>query len=158
MPKLNGMECAAKLKREQPEMHIIILTMFDDPNYLKQALAIGTEGYVLKKALDNELLSAIRSVAEGGIYIYPPLVAEALSMTPQGNLIECGGELSEREKQVLKALALGYTNSEIAQELYISVKTVETHRRRISEKLGCFKRSELVRYAHKVGIVRLEVI
>ncbi|KUO72404.1 MAG: two-component system response regulator [Desulfosporosinus sp. BRH_c37] len=158
MPELNGLECATKLKRDLPDLRIIILTMFDDADYLKQALSLGIQGYVLKKALDTELLTAIRSVIEGRDYIYPPLAAKLLSKIHQGGEGSGGGELSEREKQVLKALALGYTNNEIAIELYISVKTVETHRRRISEKLGCNKRSELVRYAHKMGIVRLEEI
>lgn len=107
-------------------------------------------------ALDTELLTAIRSVIGGQKYIYPPLAAKLLSKTRHEGEGASGSELSERKKQVLKALALGYTNNEIAVDLYISVKTVETHHRRIYVKLGFSKRSELVRYAHKMGIVRLE--
>jgi len=157
MPELNGVECTAKLKAEIPGVKIVILTMYDDPDYIRRVLALGAEAYVLKKALDTELLTAIRSAYVGEMYIYPSLAATVWK-EGAGTRERNGAELSEREKEVLKGLVLGYTNEEIAQELYISVKTVETHRRRITEKLGVSKRSELVRYARKNGLVRFEEI
>ncbi len=154
MPGLSGLECTARLKEELPQMRILILTMYDDTDYLRRILALGAEGYVLKKALDSELLSAIRAVHQGQMYIYPTLAANVWKDGLGSKTIEQAGELSDREGEVLKALVFGCTNEEIAKDLHISVKTVETHRKRILEKLGLSKRSELVRYALKFGLVR----
>ena len=156
MPGLSGLECAARLKAELPTMRILVLTMYDDADYLRRILALGAEGYILKKALDSELLSAIRAIHRGEMYIYPSLSANVWKTGLVVKPMDQARELSEREMEVLEAIVLGCTNEEIAKDLHISIKTVETHRKRIMEKLGLSKRSELVRYALRFGLVRWE--
>lgn len=157
MPKLSGLECMARILEEQPMTKILVLTMHDDEEYMKAVIRAGGKGYVLKKAADVELLSAIRTVSRGELYIYPPMAAALVyqMVGPQTSSSKGKNEkgLSEREREVLKYLALGHTNQEIAEFLHISVKTVETYKTRVMEKLNLRKRAELVRYAMENGII-----
>ncbi len=159
LPGLSGIEVTKALRRECPQIRILVLTMHDDEAYFKQVLQAGGSGYVLKRAADTELLSAIRAVHRGEVFLYPSmaklLVEELLQAKPPapvGGAREASTSLSGREKEVLRLIALGHTNQEIADALYLSVKTVETHKARIMTKLGTRSRSELVRYAmqHKL--------
>lgn len=152
MPGPGFREVIPRMLREAPGTKVLVLTMHDDPAYFTQAIQAGARGYVIKSAADSELLDAIRAVAGGGIYL-PAKMSEGLqrlvSEQPEGE----GQELSLREKEILGWIARGYSNSEIASALYLSVKTVETHKRRIMVKLGTTRRSDLVRIALKSGLL-----
>lgn len=128
-----------------PGTRTVILTMQDDPEYARRALRAGAGGYVLKEAADTELVEAVRQVAHGGTYLHPALGARVATLpeTPSGP----PDDLSPRELEVLRLIGLGHTNPEIAQQLFLSVRTVETHRAHIQQKLGRSTRAELVRYA-----------
>jgi two-component system, NarL family, response regulator NreC len=130
-----------------------VLTVHDDVAYLRQAFAAGARGYLVKDAADVELVLAIRQVASGEEYVHPRLGAALLNPSAAGRAAGPGGELSEREVEVLHLLALGHTNAEIATELYVSVRTVETHRAHIQQKLGIKARADLVRYALERGLL-----
>lgn len=157
MPKMNGLECIEHILKDHPETKILVLTMHDDEEYLKAVLRAGAKGYVLKKAADVELLAAIRTVAAGEMFIYPSMAAALVyqMVTPAnpGPKEKKGKGLSDREREVLKYLALGYTNQEIGDILHVSVKTIETYKARVMEKLELRKRAELVRYAMENGII-----
>jgi two-component system response regulator NreC len=156
MPGLNGLYTLPALRKSAPEARVLVLTMHDDPQYLRQALKSGASGYVLKKAADQELLAAIRAVMRGEIYVHPAmtrvLLDDMLADAPAapGDAWE---KLSEREQAVLKGVALGYTGAEIAEQLNLSAKTVETYRARGMEKLGFGSRAALVRFALKKGLI-----
>jgi two-component system response regulator NreC len=124
-----------------------VLSMQDDARYVRDAFAAGASGYVLKEAADSELVAAIRHVAAGGSYVNPALGARVVISEAKEDAEAEADPLSEREHQVLRLLALGHTNQEIAKTLYISVRTAETHRAHIMQKLGLASRAELVRYA-----------
>ncbi|ACL19252.1 two component transcriptional regulator, LuxR family [Desulfitobacterium hafniense DCB-2] len=158
MPKLNGVDCIEELLKKHADLKILVLTMHDDEEYLKAVLQVGAKGYVLKKAADVELLSAIRTVARGEMFIYPTMAAEFVYrhlVSPREPEKESKKlkQLSERELEVLRNLALGHTNQDIADLLHVSVKTVETYKARVMEKLEMHKRAELVRYAMENGII-----
>ncbi len=157
MPKMNGLECIGQLMDIVPQVKILVLTMHDDEGYLKAALRSGAKGYVLKKAADIELLTAIRTVAKGEMYIYPSMATALVykMVNPMEPILKEKKQknLSERESEVLQYLALGHTNQEIADILHVSVKTVETYKSRVMEKLELHKRAELVRYALENGII-----
>ena len=131
------------LRAEFPETEIVVLTMQNEPAYAREALGAGALGYVLKEAAESELVEAVRRAAMGDTYLNPRLGARVAAEPPPG----LPDGLSEREVEVLRMIALGHTNAEIAQQLYLSVRTVETHRAHIQQKLGLGSRSELVRYA-----------
>lgn len=150
MPELNGIQAAERLKDCGLKAKVLVLTAYDDTGYLRQLLEAGASGYVLKKAAAEELVKAIRVVAAGGVYLDPTMAGKVVSgyvgkKKLRGALQ--GGELSEREEEVLRLVAWGYTNKEIAAYLTISVKTVETHKANLMEKLDLKSRSEVVRYA-----------
>ncbi|WP_280769873.1 response regulator transcription factor [Salipaludibacillus daqingensis] len=150
MPVMGGIEATKLIKKEFPLTKVLILTMYSDEQYLKRALQAGANGYVIKKAVDSELVSAVHSVLDGDTYIYPTLTSKLLKNymeLPKKNNYNKTSELSPRELEVLKLIALGLTYQEIADQLFVSIKTIETHKRRLSEKLSLKKRSELVRYA-----------
>jgi len=138
-----------ELRAEHPDTQIVVLTMQNEPAYARQALAAGALGYVLKEAAETELVEAVRRAASGEAYLNPRLGARVAAEPPPG----LPDGLSEREVDVLRMIALGHTNAEIAQELYLSVRTVETHRAHIQQKLRLTSRSELVRYALDHGLV-----
>ena len=121
--------------------------MQDDPRYVREAFAAGASGYVLKEAVDSEVVHAVREVAAGGRYVNPELGARLAAADARARAEEEADPLSDREREVLRLLALGHTNQEIAKQLYISVRTAESHRAHIMQKLRLGSRAELVRYA-----------
>ncbi|WP_245747456.1 response regulator [Anaerobacillus alkalidiazotrophicus] len=157
MPGIGGIEATKQIKLSHPKVKILMLTMYSEEDYFKKALKAGASGYVLKKAVDTELISAVRTVLQGETYIYPTLSSFLLKgfFGERQEDHSKKSPLSKREKQVLKYVALGFTYQEIADQLYVSVKTVETHKARISEKLNLKKRSELVRYAVAQGLISI---
>lgn len=155
LPGIDGIEATKRIKQDNPSVKILILTMHSEEDYLKRALQAGASGYVLKKAVDTELISAIESVLRGENYIYPSLSGVLFRDLFQEHSPKKEVALSTRELEVLKYIAQGFTHQEIAEKLFVSVKTIETHKGRLSEKLGTKKRSELVRYAVKVGLIKL---
>ncbi|GBF10492.1 response regulator transcription factor [Tepidibacillus sp. HK-1] len=162
MPGIDGIEATKQIKEKNRDTKVILLTMYSDEAYLKEGLKAGASGYVLKKAVDMELLSAIRTVLNGENYIYPTLIPSLFTKSVNHDQEEKNDEgvleeiLSTREKEVLKYIALGYTHQEIADTLFISAKTVDTYKSRIMEKINVKKRSDLVRYALKQGIISHE--
>jgi len=155
MPGLGGLDALPALRKSAPATKILILTMHDDPQYLRTALKNGAAGYVLKKAADSELISAIQAMLHGEIYVHPSMTRVLLEdMLPKSDFTPDAWEsLSEREQSVLKLVALGHTSAEIAAQLSLSTKTVETYRARGMEKLGLKNRAALVRFALKKGII-----
>jgi two-component system response regulator NreC len=147
MPDGNGLEVIPTLLRERPETKILVLSMQDDPRYVREAFAAGASGYVLKEAADVEVVAAVREVAGGGRYVHPELGARLIAADADAARRAEEDPLSDREREVLRLLALGYTNQEIAKQLFISVRTAETHRAHIMQKLRLSSRAELVRYA-----------
>ncbi len=158
MPALGGLEALPALRKLVPSARILILTMHDDPQYLRQALKHGASGYVLKKAADAELLSAMRAVLRGEVYVHPSmtrvLLEDILPETQSRNHEHLWEALSEREQEVLKMVALGHTSAEIADRLSLSAKTVETYRARGMEKLGLRSRAALVKFSLQEGIIK----
>jgi len=157
----DGMTASAELKKLMPEVNILILTMHDDEQYLFQAIKAGASGYILKNAPHEELVSAITAVAAGNAYLYPSATKKLMSQFISGHTLDpvedsAYQQLSDREKEVLSWLAKGYANKEIAQHLYISVKTVETHKSNLMEKLGLKTRPELIKYALQKGLLQFE--
>lgn len=156
----DGLTAASELNSEFPDTAVLILTMHDDDEYLFRAIHAGASGYVLKSAPHEELLAAIRSVSEGNAYLYPTatkrLMNEYMERMRRGESGDLYEALSEREKEVLSLTAKGYANKEIAEQLIISVKTVETHKSNLMEKLGLKSRPELIKYAVKKGLLQFE--
>jgi two-component system response regulator NreC len=130
-----------------------MLSMQDDPRYVREAFSAGASGYVLKEAVDAEVVDAVREVAGGGRYVHPALGARMIQAEAQERAEAEEDPLSEREREVLRLLALGHTNQEIAKMLYLSVRTVETHRAHIMQKLRLTTRAELVRFAIDHGLL-----
>jgi two-component system response regulator NreC len=153
MPDQSGLDVIPTLLKENPDTKILVLSMQDDPHYVREALGAGASGYVLKEAADNEVVTAIREVASGGRYVHPELGARLVDAETQERRRAEEDPLSERESEVLRLLALGHTNQEIAKQLYISVRTAETHRAHIMQKLRLSSRAELVRYALAEGLL-----
>ena len=151
MPGESGIEAVPKLLHEAPDAKILVLSMQDDPNYVREAFAAGASGYVLKEAVDTEVVEAIRQVAAGGRYVHPVLGARMVAADAADRAAADADPLSDREREVLRLLALGHTNQEIAKQLFISVRTAETHRAHIMQKLQLETRAELVRYAIEHG-------
>jgi two-component system, NarL family, response regulator NreC len=153
MPGRSGLEAIPDLLKESPESKILLLSMQDDAAYVREAFASGASGYVLKEAADAEVVGAVREVAEGRRYVHPALGARLVAADAEERAKEEGDPLSEREHEILRLLALGHTNQEIASSLYLSVRTVETHRAHIMQKLRISTRAELVRYALEQGML-----
>jgi len=153
MPDQSGLDVLPTLLHEQPETKVLVLSMQDDPQYVRQAFAAGASGYVLKEAADTEVVAAIREVAKGGRYVHPELGARLVVAETEAKRRAEEDPLSDREREVLRLLALGHTNQEIAKQLYISVRTAETHRAHIMQKLRLSSRAELVRHALAEGLL-----
>lgn len=150
MPEGDGLSILSDIRTSAPQTKILVLTMHEDGGYLQQAIQSGAAGYVLKKAVDTELIMAIQAVLRGDIYVHPAMTHYLLRSTnevPEAAQTDPWKELSEREFDVLKRVALGYTNTEIGEELFLSTKTVETYRARGMEKLGLQTRAQLVKSA-----------
>jgi two-component system, NarL family, response regulator NreC len=153
MPDQSGIEIIPTLLHENPDTKILVLSMQDDPRYVREAFDAGASGYVLKEAADSEVVAAVREVAGGGRYVDPELGARLVAAESAERRRAEDDPLSERESEVLRLLALGHTNQEIAKQLYISVRTAETHRAHIMQKLRLSSRAELVRYAIDRGLL-----
>jgi two-component system response regulator NreC len=155
MPGASGIEATPAVLQEAPEARVLVLSMQDDPRYVTEAFDAGASGYVLKEAADTELVQAIREVAAGGRYVHPALGAKMITAAAEERRRAEDDPLSDREREVLRLLALGHTNQEIAKMLFISVRTAETHRAHIMQKLRLTTRAELVRYALDQGLLEL---
>jgi two-component system response regulator NreC len=153
MPDQSGLDVVPTILHERPETKVLVLSMQDDPQYVRQAFAAGAKGYVLKEAADTEVVSAIREVANGGSYVHPTLGARLVAAESAEARRAEEDPLSDREREVLRLLALGHTNQEISTQLFISVRTAETHRAHIMQKLRLSSRAELVRYALDQGVL-----
>ena len=153
MPGESGIEATRKILRDLPETKVLVLSMQDEPRYVRAAFDAGASGYVLKEAAESDLVAAIREVASGGRYVHPTLGARMIEAEAAERRRAQEDPLSEREREVLKLLALGQTNQEIASILFISVRTAETHRAHIMQKLGLSSRAALVRYALSQGLL-----
>jgi DNA-binding NarL/FixJ family response regulator len=153
MPDQTGLEALPILLHEHPETKVLLLSMQDDPRYVREAFAAGASGYVLKEAADAEVVNAVREVARGGRYVNPELGARLVTADADARRQAEDDPLSDREREVLRLLALGHTNQEIARKLYISVRTAETHRAHIMQKLQLTSRAELVRHAMSQGLL-----
>jgi DNA-binding NarL/FixJ family response regulator len=154
MPELNGLQATALLKAKCPQIKVVALTAHDDESYLSQVCKAGAAGYVLKRSAGEELIKAIEIVAKGGLCFEASLASKALArqMSGAGPKREAPAhDLSDREKEVLRLVAWGYSNKEIADELNVSVKTIETYKIRVGEKLGLRSRAQLVQYALRQG-------
>jgi DNA-binding NarL/FixJ family response regulator len=163
MPRAGGMKALQEIARNYRETRVLVLTMHDDPAYLRSALAAGASGYLLKRAVDAELLAAIRAVHRGGISVdtrlASVLVQDVLAKRgTRAGPIRQTNILSARELQVLRLVAQGYTSAQIAKQIAVSVKTVETYRSRFAEKLGLRKRSDVIRFAMQMGLLTLETL
>jgi len=153
MPGKSGIEAIPDVLAEVPAARVLILSMQDDPRYVREAFAAGASGYILKEAADTDLVTAVREVAAGGSYVHPTIGARLVSAEAAERKRADADPLSDREHQVLRLLALGHTNQEIAGTLFISVRTAETHRSHIMQKLHLQTRSQLVRYALAQGLL-----
>jgi two-component system response regulator NreC len=158
MPGIGGLEATGRIKDECPGIKVLVLTMHNDPSYLRQLLRAGASGYVLKKSADADVISAIHAAHRGEVFLDPSLagtlVDEVLWPPGRGRPRDAYETLSDREREVLKWVARGHTNQEIAEKLFLSVKTIETHRARLAEKLGLRGRAELVRFALERGLLQ----
>jgi two-component system, NarL family, response regulator NreC len=153
LPDRSGIEVMPEVLKEAPDARVLMLSMEDDPSYVREAFAVGAYGYVLKEAADTELVAALRQVAAGERYVHPALGARMAVAEAEASARAEADPLSEREREVLRLLALGHTNQEIAKTLFISVRTAETHRAHIMRKLRLTTRAELVRYALAQGLL-----
>ena len=153
MPGKTGIEGMPAVLTAVPDVKVLVLSMQDDPRYVREAFEAGAAGYVLKEAADTEVVGALRAVAAGERYVHPTLGARLVAAEAEERKRAEADPLSEREREVLRLLALGHTNQEIAKMLYISVRTAETHRAHIMQKLHLSSRADLVRYALANGLL-----
>ncbi len=161
MPGLNSLEVTQEIKRQRPAIKILVLTMHEDESYLHRMLQAGADGYLPKKAADTELIAAIRATDRGEHFIHSSMTTGLVTDLRNKEVTDLKDDksqdrLSSREREVLRLLAMGYTNQQIADQLYLSGKTVETYKARIKEKLGLQGRAELVRYALQTGLLEKE--
>ena len=163
MPRVGGMQALQQMARNCRETRVLVLTMHDDPAYLRSALAAGASGYLLKRAVDAELLAAIRAVHRGGTFVDPRLANVLVQDVLAKRGARAGSEqpvniLSNRETQVLTLVARGHTSAQIAKKIFVGVKTVETYRSRFAEKLGLRTRSDVIRFAVQMGLLTPETL
>ena len=153
LPGRSGLDALPEIRNAAPKAQILVLSMHDDPSYVRAAFAAGASGYLPKDAADEELIAAVREVAAGRRYLYPALGVQIATAEAEAEARAAADPLSEREREILRLLALGYANQEIARMLHISVRTAETHRAHIMRKLRVATRAELVRYALAQGLL-----
>jgi len=157
MPDMNGIEATRQIKKLLPEIKVLILTMHEHDEYVFQALRAGASGYMLKEAADTDLISALRVIQNGQFYLSPTaqsvMVGDYLQRVRTGEEKDSYSSLTEREREILKLVAEGYTNNQIAERLIISPKTVDTHRTHVMDKLNLHSRAELVKYAMRRGLL-----
>jgi two-component system response regulator NreC len=161
MPRVGGLKALQEMARDCRETRVLVLTMHDDPAYLRSALAAGASGYLLKRAVDSELIAAIRAVHRGGIFVDPRFASILVQVVLEKKSEKARSArpvniLSKRELQVLRLVARGYTSAAIAKQIFVGVKTIETYRSRIAEKLGLRTRSDVVRFAVQAGLLTAE--
>lgn len=160
MPGLGGLEATLEVTKMRPESKVLVLTQYDDAEYIYRFLKAGAAGYVLKKAVGTELVSAIRAVSQGKSFLDPAIVDKVVKgFLEQPDVAESEilyDSLSDREKQVLKLVAEGHTSRQIADVLSLSIKTVMTHRLNLMEKLAIHNRAELIKYAIRKGLIQLD--
>lgn len=161
MPELNGLEATRQIKREFPGTQVVILTMHESEEYLIKILQAGATGYVLKQAADRDLIEAVRIASRGDTYLYPRIATRLVSdylrrieSTSSEEFDAAYESLTAREREILKLIAEGHTNKEIAEILVLSVKTVENHRYSLMNKLNAHDRGELVKYAIRIGLIQ----
>ena len=162
MPKLGGLEDTIEIKKTHPEIKVLVLTQYEDREYILRFLKAGVSGYLLKKAVGSDLIAALKAIMRGELYLYSSIASEVVAGYLQGDRGEVCTEspydkLSDREKQVLKLVAEGYTHKEVADMLAISAKTVIAHQTNISEKLGIHTRAGLIKFAIQKGIIKIEI-
>lgn len=155
MPGADGVEPTPAVLMETLDAKVLLLSIEDDPRRVGEAFAAGVNGYVLKETADAEVVDAVREVADGGRYVHPTLGARLIQAEARARAQADADPLSAREHEVLRLLALGHTNQEIAKMLHLSVRTVETHRTHIMQKLVLTTRAELVRYALDQGLLEV---
>jgi DNA-binding NarL/FixJ family response regulator len=159
MPGLGGLEATLQIRKELPEVKVLVLTQYEDREYIRRFLKLGVAGYVLKKRAGAELVAAVRAAARGGLVLDPDVAREAMRER-NGSVASTAADpydsLTDREKQVLKLVAEGRSNKEVAELLDISVKTAMSHRERIMEKLDLHSRTDLIRFALRQGVIRVE--
>lgn len=158
MPGMSGREATHRLRAALPETKVLVLTMHEGEEFFFRMLQAGASGYVLKGASSNELLSAIRAVHRGGVYLYPTMAQKLLTDYMRRPASEQGGydDLTPREREILTLIAEGFTNREIADKLVISIHTVQTHRQNLMDKLDLHNKSELIKYAIRKGLITVE--
>lgn len=157
MPGLGGLEATLEVRRQQPDVRVLVLTQYEDREYVARFLKAGVAGYVLKKAAASELVAAIRSVHRGGLVLDPQIARDAVDLSrpaAEAAAQDPYDTLTEREKQVLKLVAEGGSSKDVAQVLGVSVKTAMTHREHLMEKLGAHNRTDLIRFALRRGVIR----
>lgn len=156
MPGHSGIEATRQLQKKCPEVHILMLTIHEDPHLLQEALQAGASGYILKRASESELINAIQAVARGDLYIHPAMTRAFLTSSEKKPETDQSPveKITPREMEVLRLLANGHTNREIAQILTISIRTVESHRSNLMNKLNLTSRAALVRYAVKHDLLK----
>lgn len=153
MPGDSSLAAVPELVERFPGVAIAILTMEEQPAFAREALRRGARGYVLKEAAGDDLVRAVRAVARGRTYLTPTLAAQLALDDAAGGHAASAGELTPRETEILRLIVLGHTNGEVAEQLFLSVRTVESHRASLQQKLGCHTRAELVRYALERGVL-----
>lgn len=157
MPGLGGLEATIEIKRTHPRTKVLVLSQYEDREYIRRFLKIGVSGYVLKKSAGTDLTGAIRAVYRGGLVLDPEVAREAMQDAGRTNgTADPYESLTDREKQVLKLVAEGHSNKEIADLLTISVKTAMSHREHVMDKLGLHSRTDLIKFALREGIIRVE--
>jgi two-component system, NarL family, response regulator NreC len=154
MPGMNGIETTRKIKKKSPATQVLILTVHEDGELLYEGLKNGASGYILKRAVKSELINAIHAVGRGDLYVHSPMTRALLekALNPLQSSSTNPPALTQREEQILRLIAKGYTNNQVGDELFISIRTVEFHRRNIMDKLGVDNRVELVKYAVEHGL------
>jgi DNA-binding NarL/FixJ family response regulator len=162
MPKLGGLEATIEIKKLHPEIKVLVLTQYEDPEYISRFLKAGVSGYLLKKAVGSDLITALKAIGRGELYLYSSIASEVVAGYLHGDrktdLEDPYEKLSDREKQVLKLVAEGHTHKEAADMLGISVKTVIAHQTNIGEKLDIYTRAGLVKFAIQKGIIKIDGI
>jgi len=159
MPGLGGLEATLQIRKELPDVKVLVLTQYEDREYIRRFLKLGVAGYVLKKRAGAELVAAVRAAARGGLVLDPDVAREAMRErdgSAASRAADPYDSLTDREKQVLKLVAEGRSNKEVAELLDISVKTAMSHRERIMEKLDLHSRTDLIRFALRLGVIRVE--
>lgn len=162
MPKLGGLEATIEIKKSRPATKVLVLTQYEDTEYISRFLKAGVSGYLLKKAVGSDLIAGLKAISRGELYLYSSIASEVVSRYLHGDtgkeMEEPYEKLSDREKQVLKLIAEGHTHKEAADMLGISVKTVIAHQTNIGEKLGIHTRAGLMKFAIQKGIIKIDII